>query len=802
MNLLRLPITGELLIGRDKEIHQLDEFWNNSKFNVITLQGWGGCGKSSLVNHWLATLAEDGWQGVEKVFGWSFSKQGFEDSTVAAADEFFSRAFQFFAIQSKSSELGGDRGEQLASTLQDSRVLLILDGLEPLQHRKGPQKGQIIDPELATLIRSLAAVNSGLCVIMSRETVAGIASFSKKTAQVVELNALDDSAGEELLRELGIRGSSTDIRNVSRTVKGHALTLNLVGNYLRDFFGGHVMDFDRALRIAPDDSEQTILANVMSSYDRQLGDGPELEVLRMLSVFDRPAKHAEIKVLLMDPPIPGVSTNLVALTEHHFRQVIVRLHRTNLMEKRYADTSEIIDLHPLVRAHYSSRLRKAYPDGWKQANNRLYDYLTQQSPEFPENIDQFVTLCKAVSHGCRAGKQREAFEELYRKRICPQTEESQDYFSRNALGGVAADLAALTDFFDVPWSDISPGFDQQSEAWILNAAGIDLWNLGRLKEALPLVSRPVGIATDLEDARLIARYAGDLSELYQFLGRFEHSRSNAEISVQHADECKVNFLRCYARVRLGDVRNQTGDFRGAESSFREAEQIQACMNPNAKRLHSVYGYWFCELLLQQVIEEVLANAGSIPIEKLEEIEDRAQMSMEWADTKGRVLDFGHGHLLLARTSRIRSQINQDNDLSKAQRHAKKALANLRRAGQQDEIPRGLIARAEIRRLSGNLHGAGTDLREALAIASRGSMKTHRADIYLGRALLQITYAANAIAAGKREEGERSLTRSRKEYDKARKLIENMRYHRRDSELAFVRQRIEAVGTEAEKGLNV
>ena len=48
---------------------------------------------------------------------------------------------------------------------------------------------------------------------------------------------------------------------------------------------------------------------VMASYERWLGDGPELAVLRLLGLFDRPADAGSIAALRAAPAIPG-------LTEH------------------------------------------------------------------------------------------------------------------------------------------------------------------------------------------------------------------------------------------------------------------------------------------------------------------------------------------------------------------------------------------------------------------------------------------------------------------------------------------------------
>ena len=60
---------------------------------------------------------------------------------------------------------------------------------------------------------------------------------------------------------------------------------------------------------------------------------------------------------------------------------------------------------------------------------------------------------------------------------------------------------------------------------------------------------------------------------------------------------------------------------------------------------------------------------------------------------------------------------------------------LRRAGEQDHLPRALLTRALFRAATGAFDGAREDLDEAFEIAERGPMRLHLADIHLHRARL-------------------------------------------------------------------
>ncbi|MCP4658573.1 MAG: TIR domain-containing protein, partial [bacterium] len=90
----RLPVTGEHFVGRDDHLARLDAAWDDAGVHVVSLVAWGGVGKSALVNHWLAGLAQDDYRGAARVMGWSFYSQGTDEDRVASADPFIDHALR------------------------------------------------------------------------------------------------------------------------------------------------------------------------------------------------------------------------------------------------------------------------------------------------------------------------------------------------------------------------------------------------------------------------------------------------------------------------------------------------------------------------------------------------------------------------------------------------------------------------------------------------------------------------------------------------------------------------------------
>ena len=172
-----LPETGyERLVGRDAELQRLDEAWSDDKTNMLSLVAEGGAGKSALVNEWLTRLQADNYRGAERVLGWSFYSQGSKERATAA-DEFLDWALAKLGMKLDTTSACA-KGEAIAEALMKRRVLLVLDGVEPLQHGPGPQAGQLKDQGLRALLRRFAAAppraDHSLIVLTSRLAVADI----------------------------------------------------------------------------------------------------------------------------------------------------------------------------------------------------------------------------------------------------------------------------------------------------------------------------------------------------------------------------------------------------------------------------------------------------------------------------------------------------------------------------------------------------------------------------------------------------------------------------------------------------
>ena len=331
ISIARLPVTGGDIFGREEDIAFLDDAWANQQVNVVTIVAWAGVGKSNLVNHWLRRMAGDHYRSAELVFGWSFYRQGSSGGT-SSADEFLDATLTWFGDPDPRLGTAWEKGERLAKLVGQRRTLLILDGLEPLQNPPGQQEGRVREPSLQALLRELAAFNTGLCVITTRLPVADIADYERTTALRRDLEHLSSDAGAKLLRALGVKGDEDELRTASDEFGGHCLALTLLGSYLTDAYNGDIRRRKEVSeRLAHDVRQGVHARKVMESYQTWFGEGPELSVLRLLGLFDRPADEKALGALLKPPAIRGLTESLADLSPTEWRTILARLRRARLL---------------------------------------------------------------------------------------------------------------------------------------------------------------------------------------------------------------------------------------------------------------------------------------------------------------------------------------------------------------------------------------------------------------------------------------------------------------------------------------
>ena len=750
----RLPTVKGKFFGREDELQLLDDAWRSKQSTIVEFVASGGTGKTKLLRHWLDRSMDDKAMGINAVIAWSFYSQGASEDKQISSRLFFDHAITELGSQLTDFPTDEARGEHLAKLLRQHRCLLILDGLEPLQHASAANRGELKDRALRQMLRTLALNNQGLCVITTRIAVDELKDRQPQVIQK-ELDNLQAADAVKLLKDLQVQGTDKELQAAAKEYGCHALSVSLLGNLLHRRHGGDIRKRDLIPELLDPksvDKDSRHAFKIMQAYERWFSEdkqyNAELALLRLLGLFDHPIEQSVLQVL-QQAQIPqltaGIDTNawhsaIAALRDDH-----------HLLAQANNPQDDQLDCHPLIRAYFAHRLKSQSPDAWQTAHTKLYDYYKNlPSKEQPDTLEEMQPLFHAVAHGCAADLHQQALEDVYWLRII----RADKFYLTRQLGAFSDELATVTNFFATPWSTPAKGLTSLHRASTLSWAGFSLRALGRLREAQQPMRASENLWVKQKKWKSAAIGANNLSELQLTLGKVTAAIASAERSVNHADRSEDLFERMARRTTHADALHQYGELIAALELFQETENLQQQRQSEYPRLYSLWGFRYCDLLLalgenQQVLQRA---------EYALAISARNKWPLAIALDN---LSLGRAHL-------------QQQQLELAQQHLYQAVDGLRTSGDQDLLPLGLLARAELYRQQGDYDQANKDLQEVFEIAERGEMQLHLCDYHLAMAKLLRTRIDQAL-----DQNQAAITHH---LQAAKKIIDQTHYHRRLPEL--------------------
>jgi hypothetical protein len=234
--------------------------------------------------------------------------------------------------------------------------------------------------------------------------------------------------------------------------------------------------------------------------------------------------------------------------------------------------------------------------------------------------------------------------------------------------------------------------------------------------------------------------------------------AQARTSVDLADKSGDASQRMVCRTKVAAALHALGRREDAAAQFKDAERLQRDEVHSAYPvLYSVPGFQYCDLLLDQGRDA--------------EVRERAARMLNPVPTGHSLLSIALDHLSLGRAHLLAAQRDPAADLTPAATHLAQAVDGLRRSGQQDNLPLGLLARAALHTHTRAYPLAHRDLAESLSLTTRCGFRLHLTDTHLAYARLHLSDpAAHPDLAAPH------LTA-------AAALIAATSYHRRDPDLA-------------------
>jgi len=714
----RLPSTTGQFFGRAAELTLLTDSLNDSQTAIVQFIAAGGTGKTKLLQYWL-----DGQARLPALIAWSFYSQGSDEDKQVSATPFFEHLFDLFNTEQRQFRSEDEKGEYVAGLLLRQPVVLVLDGLEPLQHGGFGMKGELKDRALRVLLRKLAGKPqpASLCVITSRLTVADLEG--RTTVKAHDLHNLELADGVALLQSLHVLGSQAELEQAVCDYGHHALALSLLGHAVNYWLEGDVRRRDTITELLDgDDSQSRHAFKVMQAYAAWLGH-PELTVLHMLGLFDHPVENAVLR-LLREQQIPGLTAGMA---ERDFNQALQSLKQDHHLLTGQPDT---VDCHPLLREYFGKRLRQN-PTVWQAAQQRLYEYYKTLPQKYqPDTLAEMQPLFAAISHGCAAGLHQQALDEVYWPRVLREDQ----YYLTKKLGAFSDDLAVLAHFFIQPWQEPAADLIEDDKAVVLNRVGFDLRALGRLVDASQPMQASLAMRVQQKDWKQAAIEISNLGMVSVGLGDLTDACEYGRQAMNYADQSGDWVWRMGSRCALADALLHSGSLPEAVELFRAAEQIQQEFQPEYPYLYSVRGFCYCDYLLKQ-------GAVKMALEQAQQTLLLTKIFLDPLDTALNQLTLALAHSQLALQTPAEDPSPAFDAESSHARQAREffdlAVVGLQAAGQQDYLARGLLARAAWFLATQDYERAHKDLDEAKELAESGPMRLHLCDYHLESARLAL-----------------------------------------------------------------
>ncbi len=809
-----LPVTTRNLVGREDEIEELDDAWSSRQTKVFSVVAQGGAGKSALVNEWLRRMRDDDYRGARKVFAWSFYSQGTRENLVSA-DPLVSTALTWLGDESAFSLNPRRRGLRLAELIKQHRLLLVLDGMEPLQYPlQAPHVGgQFTDQSILALLEELAKPDDwrGLCLITTRVEMTALQRFREDSPNPPEtptvgqrdLENLTIADGAVLLRSLirtedKKKAPQRELEKAVREVDGHALAITLLGNYIRDVHQGNLAGRFDLQDLTVSAREGGHARRIMASYASWLKrhkQEAELAILNLIGLFDRPAAPEAMNALLADAAMTPFTGQLHQVGDPAWNAASGALRKMGLLNRPMADSPGTLDAHPLVREHFRDEARTKTPDVWFGGNRALFDFYQAAVPQPASTSGQMNSLYAAVTHGCAAQLHQKVYDDVLLPRVWW---DRRTNYSTRLLGMTGSDLAALSNYFHAQqWTEIrTTDLLPRARVLILTNAGVRLRQLGRLvnaRECFGAVGGEIDAAAaepeELEDASYAA---AQNCELLVIAGRLtaragepaDESHSafiSAQRAIEYADGGEDPYFKMHSRSTMGEVHFMLGDFPAAQAFFQEAIAIDRDQHPDPTFLYSQglfrYGYFLIET----------GQAARVLDDESKDPSWGRNARPSLLSEAIRLLVLGAAHRALVWEGR------RDADfLAAAEDILDHAIDAFKLAGYADYLVRGLLERANFYWVHGGAEyyrKSLKDLDEATIEADRGQMELLYADILLQRIACYMRYWPS-MTSPEREEICLDLQNSLEE---AGRMLSEMSYGRRKATLAELEKRAQAAG---------
>ncbi len=393
-----------VLFGRNTELEQLHHAWSDSATHLFAISAPSGVGKTALIERWLYDLQQHYWYDAENVYAWSFYPkiptttftqapkelaQRHQKQRLAAlrnaVDEFFHHALAWFGHTTTNTLEPQQQAEQLARQIQANHSLLVFDGIE---HFLINDNGELTfsDPRLPILFAKLNEYHSGLCVIVTQQSLQPLFS-TYQSVKYLALPNLPPAAGAQLLRHKGVQGTEAKLLEVVQDHESHALTLHLLGGYLAYWHQGNWLGLEHIPVLFDKQPEGRHVRRILTANAHLLFNTSAETIVLLLSLSQQPLDRQTLLNVLQQIPCSLFGYWLNKWVKQHdtlgelvrpFKYLSKSKQQRVFRQLQQLGLLRIVGrklyLPDAVRAFFKQQFRHDWPLAWQEARGLLDQY--------------------------------------------------------------------------------------------------------------------------------------------------------------------------------------------------------------------------------------------------------------------------------------------------------------------------------------------------------------------------------------------------------------------------------------------
>jgi tetratricopeptide (TPR) repeat protein len=368
--------------------------------------------------------------------------------------------------------------------------------------------------------------------------------------------------------------------------------------------------------------------------------------------------------------------------------------------------------HPLIKAYFESDFSDRNK---KLCHKRIYGYVGEYAPGWPDTLEEMQPLFEQVYHGCAAGLYDEVWDDVYRKKIYGYN----DRILTIKLGAWETGLSLVRNFF--PEGDVSqmPLVSKKGkQGWLFNEAGLALLITGRPKEAEEALLTAIKLYTEAKDRNNVSGGYRNLADLQFRTGGIESSVESAKKACDMSEKAKDDFNILKSHAYLGRILYLLGKTDEAENEFKEADELEMKIDPKGCRLYGQRGVNYATFL--------------ISMERIDEAFEVTKQNLELCESEGWTNDISRCHRCLGAIERTKGNYKE------AERHLQKALEIARRIGIPELEIEAMLESGRLALDTGKYEDAIGDAESVLKICRRTGFRFYEPE---GRIVFVKAYLA-------------------------------------------------------------